>query len=300
MKEVSAILIADTHLTLRQPVCRLDDFRATLTRKLQWLKNLQKEYDCPIFHGGDLFDHWKTSPELLTFALDNLPDRIVGIAGQHDVEAHSISNMERSGIGVLAAADKIHLLAEDEILCEAKSYIEGFSWGVPLQGATNIGSSNVAIIHKLVYQGKEPFPGAEKVGGLAKNIIKQMPNFKLILSGDCHQTCVEQVGKQLLVNPGSFYRSSASQVDFKPSVFLWHSEDNTVTQVFVPISDGVISREHLVKIEERDERIEAFISKLKPIGKDEGATVNFKQNLRSYMAKNSVQKEIQDIVWETL
>ena len=62
------------------------------------------------------------------------------------------------------------------------------------------------------------------------------------------------------MNPGSIYRMEASQENHKPRVYLWYAETNTVEPVYIPIESGVISREHLETKEERDIRINAFIS----------------------------------------
>lgn len=299
MKRVDAILFSDVHLRDASPICRLDNFMETQTRKLKWLSNLQEKYNVPILCGGDLFNYHKPSPWLLAYALRNLPSGIVCIPGQHDLPAHSLENIERSGIQVLSDAGKIRMLLADSDYDDKAIAYYGFPWGTPLTGAeTGVGElRNVALLHYGVYESKPHYPGAENSGGTAKSVIKKMPGFDLIVSGDNHLTFTCEHNDQLLVNPGSFMRTTAAQADHKPCVFLWHSKDNTVTQVFVPIEQDVISRDHIDRVEERDERLESFISKL---NHDTELTISFRENMRNHLANNKVSKSISDIIWSTL
>lgn len=298
-----AILCSDIHLRLDTPECRTDDFLSAQTAKLKFLSDLQKEHNCPILCSGDLFHHWKPSPELLSYALENLPDGIVAIPGQHDLEAHNLKNIKRSGIYALAAAGKIKLLSPDKRLDNRFDYgreIQGFPWGVDLthcKGTEYNKKSAVALVHKLVYQGKPPFPGAENIGRTGKAILKQMEGFDLVLSGDNHQCFTEAYGDQLLVNPGSFMRTTAAQADHEPCVFLWYAESNEVEQVFLLINKDAVSREHIEVKEERDERIEAFVSKLEG-GVEVG--VSYEDNMKRFLAKNNISKPVEILIYEAM
>ena len=297
MKNVSAILCSDLHIRETTPECRIDDFMETQTRKYKWLHELQEKYNVPILVAGDLFNYWKPSPWLLGWALRNLPNGIISTPGQHDLPAHNLDNIEKSGINVLSDALKIVLLNENEF--DNDFLVFGFPWGTKLTGAKTkvYNAPHIALIHYGVYQNKPHYPGAENIGGTAKSIIKRMPGFNLIVSGDNHLTFTERVGNSLLVNPGSFTRQTAAQIDHKPCIFLWGAETNEVDQVFVPIEKNVISREHIDKVEIRDERLEAFVSRLDT---KIDISISFKQNLKEHIAKNKISKNIQDIIWGCL
>jgi DNA repair exonuclease SbcCD nuclease subunit len=308
MKQPDAILCTDLHIRETTPECRLDDFMKTQTRKHKWLRELQEKHNAPILVAGDVFNYWKPSPWLLSWTLRNLSDGIIAIPGQHDLPAHNLENIEKSGIQVLYDAGKIRLLTEPSVwplhlnglhpnYKGINSGICGFPWGTEIGGISPLYDYMLAIIHYGVYQRTPHYPGAENTGGTARSIIKKMPGFNLIVSGDNHLTFTERTREQLLVNPGSFMRTTAAQADHKPCVFLWYAEANTVEQVFVPIEDGVISREHIDKVEERDERLEAFISKL---DHNIEITISFQENMRNYLAKNKISKSVSDIIWESM
>lgn len=303
MKNVSAILCSDIHLRETTPECRTDNFMEAQARKLNWLKALQEKYNVPILCGGDLFTHWKPSPFLLAWAFRNLPDGIISIPGQHDLPAHNLDNIDRSGIQVLADAGKIKLITDSEYAYTVgklhdKFYCGGFPWGCELTSIeSNMLGAYVALIHYGVYESKPHYPGAENSGGTAKSVIKKMPGFDLIVSGDNHLTFTCEHNDQILVNPGSFMRTTAAQADHKPCVFLWDAETNTVEKVFIPIENGVVSREHIDVGTERDERLEAFVSRL---DHNIELGISFRTNLRNYIAKNSISKEVTNLIWGSL
>lgn len=298
MKNVSAIICSDIHLRDSSPICRTDDFIETQTRKLKWLSDLQEKYNVPILCGGDLFNYWKPSPWLLGYALRNLPNNIVVVPGQHDLPAHNLDNIDKSGIQVLADAGKIKLIVnpEKDYFTIGKHEVVGFPWGASWKMACD--GPKIAIIHYGVYESKPHYPGAEVSGGSAKYVLnKLLDDYDLVISGDNHLSFTYTSGKRTLVNPGSFMRTSASQIDHQPSVYLWDEKTNLVERVYVPIEKGVISREHIEELQERDERLEAFVSQLKPTTE---LTVNFRKNLQSHISLNKVSKKVSDLIWGSL
>lgn len=298
-KKILAIFASDIHLKESQPECRTDDFIEAQTKKLLWLKDMQVIHDCPVLVAGDLFDKWKPSPWLLGYALRNLPDDLIVIPGQHDLPAHSLEQIEKSGVEVLASAGAIDLLEPARTLIHKTPNftVVGFPWGVDLENTTRNGKFKIALVHKLIYKAKEPpFPGAEEVGSTAKTLAKKMSGYDIIVTGDNHQTIFEQYGETTVVNCGSFMRTTAKQIDHEPSVFALY-DDFIVRQIRVPCAKGVISREHLDKAKDKDDRISAFAERLSErveIG------LSFHDNLKKYIAKNKISKSVQSIIWKVV
>ena len=106
-KKPSAILTSDFHLREDTPVCRTDNFWETQWKKVQWVKDLQREYDCPVLHAGDLFHAWKASPYLLRETMKHLPNNFWTIFGQHDLPQHSLELKNKSGVSALEEAGKL-------------------------------------------------------------------------------------------------------------------------------------------------------------------------------------------------
>lgn len=296
------IFTADWHIRDSTPESRTDDFVSAMTTKLQYIKELQEEHECPVLIAGDVFDHWKPSPKLISYALENMPDNVYAIPGNHDLPAHSLENVHKSGIHALSSAYTVDMLTTGHGLIRkfkvSSGYnvaIHGFPYGVTLENITpDDRIFQIAVVHKFIYDSTEPFPGASEVGCSAKNLIKQLNNFDIIITGDNHQTFTRALGDTVLVNPGSLMRSSAIQINHKPCVFLWYAETQTIKQVQLPINKSVISRDHLESAQENLSRRNAFIEKL-----DTKIEISnsFESNMKSMIAKNNTPVSIQSKIW---
>jgi DNA repair exonuclease SbcCD nuclease subunit len=286
-KQPTAILTGDWHLRDDQPTCRTDDFQSAQWNKVMQIVELQDTYDCPVWHSGDLFHHWKPSPYLLACALEYLPANFHTIYGNHDLPAHNIDLAYKCGINVLAKAERLTVM-------------EGTHWGQEPKSIQSIYLDEVhwlpktrpfLVYHVMTFQGKKPWPGCTDPKSSA--LLKKYPQYDLILTGHNHQTFVEEYEGRLLVNPGSLTRQEADKEDHKPCVFLYYAETNTVEQVFLPFEDNVISREHLDKKEERDGRINAFVSRLDT---GWGGALSFEDNLTKMMQENKIRESVKEII----
>lgn len=285
MKKPDLILTSDWHLRETKPVARTDDFENEQWRKLVWIGDLSEEWKCPVICGGDLFHHWKPSPELLTKTIMHLPRRFATIYGNHDLPEHSLAQALQSGVHTLFVGQHLDIPNN------------GVHWGLtPSNYSYMMSGRSVLVWHVLTYQGKDlPFPGCKALS--AKQILKKYPEYDLILTGDNHKTFVEEYEGRLLVNPGSIFRMTAAQIDHKPCVFLWYAQTNTVKQVFIPIAKDVISREHIDEKEIIEKRIDAFISSL---DNDFEAAMDFETNLQMFFDQNNVRGKIKQIILNSL
>jgi len=278
-RKPDAVLCSDLHLREDTPTCRTDDYQTAQWKKLAFIRHLQQEYDCIVIHGGDLFHHWKPSPQLLSMAIMNLPAKFHTIYGQHDLPQHNFELRHKSGIHTLETDSTLTVLDECHFGQE------------PKDGSFSETGLAVLVWHKMVWQGEKLWP--DQVDPSAKRLLKQYPDYSLIVTGDNHKPFVEEYEGRLLVNPGSMMRMTADQIDHKPRVYLWYAEDNTVQPVYLPIESGVITREHITRTEERNDRIDAFISKLDT---EWEASVSFEENLERFAKSNNVRQSVMDII----
>ena len=238
-KRPDLILTSDFHLREDTPTCWTGDFQMEQWDSVKFVNDLQQRYTCPVVHAGDLFHHWKPSPWLLSTTMEHLPKEFYSIFGQHDLPQHNMNLDYKSGMFTLAIAEKIHILP-------------GAHWGDPIDNILDkymqeekklsFPKRKILVWHHLTYQAK-PFPGASD--GMAGGILRKYPQFDLIVTGDNHQSFVEEYEGRILVNPGSLTRQKADQMDFRPRVYLWYADTNRVKPVYIPIADGVITREHI-------------------------------------------------------
>jgi len=277
--KASAILTADWHLREDTPTAFTGNFQLEQWGVVTFIANLQQQYNCIVYHAGDLFNNWKPSPWLITMAMRHLPDNFYTIYGNHDLPQHNLELADKCGINVLQEAGKLTVL-------------NGIHWGqIPPENS----SAKMIMWHVMTYQGKKPWPGC--TDPMAASLLRKYPQHDLILTGHNHKTFVEEHEGRVLVNPGGITRQSADQIDFKPRVFLWYAETNTVEPVYLPYTEGAISREHIDVIEQRDARIDAFISKL---NSEWDVSLSFEDNIEAFCQANNVREPIKEIIYKAL
>lgn len=285
-KKPSLILTSDWHLREDTPICFTGDFQKEQWEAVEYVKGIQLQWECPVIHAGDLFHHWKPSPALLSQAMWFLPQNFKTIYGQHDLPAHNWNLREKSGLHTLKVAGVLNILP-------------GCHYGQEptdptIRACEFTKQKNILVWHHLTYINK-PYP--EATGGMAEGILRKYPQFSLICTGDNHQSFSTEYQGRLLVNPGNLTRQTADQADYQPRVALWYAETNTIEWVNIPIQQGVISREHLDRKEERDQRIDAFISKL---SNEYEIGLSFEQNLNTFFEKNNIKDTVKELIFKAI
>jgi DNA repair exonuclease SbcCD nuclease subunit len=289
-RKADAILTGDWHLREDTPVAFQGDFQEEQWTSVDFIADLQRAHGCVVIHTGDLFNHWKPSPYLLTQAMRHLPHKFYTVYGNHDLPQHNLELADKCGINVLAQANYLDVL-------------RGTHWGqIPedisisvTEGWTASCNRHILVWHVMTYQGKKPWPGC--TDPTAASLLRKYPMYDLIATGHNHKTFVEEYEGRLLVNPGGITRQSADQMDTIPCVFLWYADTNTVERVDLPYTEGAISREHIEVVEERDARIDAFISKLNT---DFDTTLSFEDNLEAFFQMNNVKSSIKNIIYKSI
>lgn len=284
-KKVDLILCADLHLRDDQPVCRTDDYMKAQDSKVNFLLGLQRKYGCPILCAGDLFEKAKSSKSLEIKLMNLFSDEgeFVIVPGNHDLPNHNIKNINDSSIGILSAEGSISILLNElNTLCRHNILMD-------YQGRS------IGMIHSLIHKDNPIKSDGKIISKKAIKILKDNPECDLILSGDNHQTFIEKYKGRLLVNPGSMMRMKADQEDHKPCVFLYSAENNEVEQVFFPIEENVISREHINIRKKDNERMKSLVERMND---DYKLLLNFEKNLEAYFKINRTRKSVHNIVWE--
>jgi len=281
----SAIFCGDIHLRDKKPIARTDDYFSAMWEKFMFIDALGIKYDCPILCSGDFYDKWKASPELLSSTIEAINANWYSIYGDHDLASHSLKLKHKSGLTTLAKAGKITIIKGGHDTAKSKDTLSKKAKPIEIEG------KKILLWHILTWHKELPYPGCEVSN--AKQLLKKYPQYDVILTGDNHLPFVVKHKGRLLVNPGSMMRNKADQINYKPAVWLYYAESNEVEPVYLPIEKGVISREHIEVEKERNERIDAFVSKLKT---DFKLTMNFKQNLIRFFNKNKTKKKVKKII----
>lgn len=292
-KKPDAILTADWHLRDDQPVARLDNYWDAQASKMHFIKLLQRQFHCPVIVAGDIFNKPKPGEHLLRWVIENIPDRVVCIPGNHDQINHNMALYDRSGLAVLEAAGKVTVMhSGKEIIGMAG--IKGFAYGEVLNPVTAM----IVMIHEMTFDANfRGFPGIE--GYTPDQLREIFPDAKLILTGHNHMTLFDNASEPLVLNPGPMMRMTADKIGYEPAVWLWFAKDNSVKRVPIPIQSGieVLTRAHIDEPEERDARMEVFVDRLR---NDVEIGMSFKNNLTAYIKKNKIDSPVEKAVWEAV
>jgi len=278
--EPNFILTGDWHLRESVPTCRTDDFWEAQWDKVKQVKALQEKYRCPVWHSGDLFDHWKPSPYLLSTTMTHLPEQFYTVYGNHDLPQHNWDMRDRCGIRTLEISGHLKTLS-------------GVHWGQ--QPKLNNSEFPIFVWHVMTWTGNPPWPGCTDLDGMS--ILEKYPDYRLILTGHNHKTFTVHHNGRILINPGSLTRQTADQIDHQPAVYLYDSVHNIVRPHYLDVTENVISRIHLDEVKERDDRIDAFVERL---SKEWATGFSFEDNLNQFAQANNIRKSVMDIVWRAL
>lgn len=298
MKEI-AILTADIHITNSQPPARKDDYKTALINKLRLIRNIAMEKGIPVLDAGDVFDKARPSPEVISMALENLPNPFITIAGNHDLAYHTNDLFNETALYSLTKANiGIKVLKPYETIVYGDMTITGFPYGFydvsKIDESKLTGKINIALIHIMTYQGEKPYPQCKDKS--ASELAELFNKFDLVVSGHNHQCFTAKMGKTTLLNPGSLMRSNAVQCDYIPKI--WYlMEDGSLEYEEIEVDSSVISREHLVDKEETNERIEAYVEILNKI---DGVSFSFENNLDKYIKENNIEIEVENKIKEKM
>ncbi len=294
-----AILTGDWHLRDTTPTCRTDVYWVAQEKKLRFICDMAMRYSIPILHSGDIFDNAKSSPFLEAWLIRHLRHNggvnLIAIAGNHDLPNHSMQMITKSSVGVLEASGVVslrHSIYKEQPKISGR-IISRFHWDLKIS-QSEATPTDIALYHFFVTEDATTIPNIESERGI--DLLKRL-NYSLIVTGHNHQAFVVKYEGRLLVNPGSIMRMNADQADFQPRVYLWYADDNRVEAVHLPIEKDVVSREHLAKKEERDRRLDAFVSHLRD-GYEVG--LSFEKNVDAFFAANRTRKAVKDIVMEVM
>lgn len=301
-KKFDLILGADFHLRDEIPKCReREEYLAAQERKLKFIRDLCTEHNATLLVAGDVFDDWKPSPWLISLALRYLPKGTIVVPGQHDLPAHNLAEIAKTGLQTLAEAGAVKVLAGGlrhvlGDLTASWGAVYGWAFGEEAQNPPKTGERmKILLWHRLICAGKQPWPGAEAETMPAMR--RNLDGYDLIVTGDNHQqfTSGERVW---LVNPGSLCRMSSDQADHEPAVFGW-CKDGSVTRITLPIEKGVVkaTTSNTKAKESRDARMSAYILRAKKTFEDR---LNFEKNLEKHFAQNTERDGVKTITWKAV
>lgn len=211
MKKV--IFVSDIHLSHNPPSLRHEepDWYEAMRRVLCELRMLQRRLDAIVLCAGDVFDAWNSPPELINFAIEQLP-KMYAIPGQHDLPYHNYEKIEQSAYWTLVEAGTITNI-EPGTYIETYGYkIHGFPYGFPLvPNEKKDDDIHIALVHSYCWiDGKSHGNASEKTN--LRNY--EISGYDFVAFGDNHIGFVS--GN--VINCGGLFRRTKADMNRNPFV----------------------------------------------------------------------------------
>lgn len=295
-KKFDLILGADFHLRDDVPACReRDEYLAAQERKLKFIHDLVLDNNATLLIAGDVFDNWKPSPWLISLAIRYLPQGTVVVPGQHDLPAHNLAEIGKTGLQTLQEAGAVNVLTgglRRVLGYPTASYgaVYGWAFGEEAQDPPKTDKGlKILLWHRLTCLRQQPWPEAGAV-----RADRERKDFDLVVTGDNHISFMENGW----VNPGSLLRMSVDQAEHKPAVYGWR-QDGVIIRIPLPIEKSVVkaTMSNAKAKESRDKRMESYI---KRAAAQYETKLSFTKNLEKHFAQNEERGSVKQITWKAV
>ena len=316
-KKEIAILCSDIHLSHRAPIARSAEpnWYEAMARTLNHLKVWSINLNVPIICAGDVFDKWDSCPELINWAIDNVP-KMYAVPGQHDLPHHRLDDIKQSAFYTLVKTGNIEVIPRQSkhgpmIITTPQNQdiaIVGFPWGESLseykdKSERRKNEVRLAVAHNYCWYNDFKFTGAEEdyEEHEALALVNELRGFDVALFGDNHKSFThnpEQKETPIICNPGSLMLRNINQKKTKATFGLLYSDGSVVIKKFPTKDDKWTSmEEEITLVEEALKIAKPFIRELYALGED---VYDFRTAVEKYCKKNVVDKTVASLLSEIL
>ena len=288
------IITADWHIRATKPRCRKDEnWMETQRKALNQIFEIANAKQCDVFVVGDIFhSNSDTNFECINMVQD-FADRLEKecdsllciIAGNHDLLYHSSENLNKSAIGILFNSQSI---------IPINKYYQGkYSLSASNFDEEDDHDAEIVFKHTLTLPIKNPMFESET----PETLVEKFPNAKWIFTGDYHKAFDVKVNGCHVINPGCLIRQVSDMKDYQCGVYYVDTEEEIVE--FIPIIDNeeLVDDSYITIQNEREERIDNFVSKLKD---SKHLTLNFIENVENAIIENKISHELKNKINELL
>ena len=283
------IACADLHLRQDKPRCRQDENWIEFQEyELNLIAKYANENNCPIFIAGDLFNKPIVSEEIINIFIDfckKVNNGVYAIAGNHDLLYHSMKYLNKSSIGILfnmaSISDKFRTFEDTDV-----SYA---NFGENIHEK----SKEVLIIHQLTFPdiNKIP-PNTEALS--AEELLTMYLDYRYIITGDCHISFVYSKDDRFVINPGHIDIQKNNELT-TPCIYFVDTETQNIEKIELQEEYNLITDEYIRNEEEREEKIQAFVEKLRV---HDDFSLSFEDNIEQEIELN--RKQLDDKVIEII
>lgn len=296
---VIAILISDIHLSHVAPVARSaePDWYVAMARPLRQVKKLAEKHECPVLCAGDIFDNWRSPPELINFAISELPV-VFAIPGQHDLPMHRYEDMKKSAYWTLVEVGIIEDVGKGFYGDKQGIGLFGFPWGHKVKWEEDDLSPDVvrlALIHRYLWT-KEigGYPGAPADQNVAA-LEDRLAGYDVAVFGDNHLPFQAKSGDCIVVNCGCLIPRKSDERKLEPSAWLLMDDGRVKRHKLDTSEDRWLEPDEAEAKERENPGLDDFVAGLEELEADR---LDFRDDLLRY-AEN-VRPEVKQVIMEVI
>jgi DNA repair protein SbcD/Mre11 len=310
------VLLSDSHLTVLQPIGRLDNYPETLTNKFLYVCNWAFDMfgkRAIILQAGDFSDvcrSWNLLSHLITVLaplaemFDSPP--IYTIFGQHDTYMYSEKTRDKTVLGILDLSSYVRILSANPVYFlfnDRHVAVYGASIGEKVPKVKDKKDLNILVIHRMIgmtaaYKGQNDFD-------YAPSFLAKHKDYDVILTGDLHRKFLYTKDGRTILNSGPLGRSNVSDEIYshKPGFFVYYPNTNEFSYEIIPHkkAEEVLSREHIDRKKEVKTKVDNFIQFISRIRNDRNSrygSVQFLDILMDYLVKESIEEDVVNLITE--
>lgn len=299
-----AILCSDLHFSHRAPVARSaePDWYAAMERQWLQIRAEAEEENIPVVIAGDIFDTYRSPPELVNFVIRLFRGLdVIAIPGQHDLPNHVYADLHRSSYGTLIEAGVIENIGWGDWKTLRDVVLFGFPWGcniLPVPNSFEVsGRVHLAVIHKYIWTNeKNCYPGAPPEQNLAV-LKKQLMGYDAAVIGDNHKGFHTQVGSCVVLNCGGFMARKSDERSYKPGFGILYSDGTIDRMHFDTSKDKWIDPGDMATLIEDPSDLTQLIEEFEQLG---AGSLDFAEVLIHTMEKNNTPDDVRLAVAKAL
>ena len=292
MKYFKGIITADWHLSQTRPRCRIDkDWIETQRNIINQVYEYAKKFKVDVFIVGDIFhSNSDTSFEVIKIVQDFAKElkkiglKLYVIFGNHDLLFHSVKNVDKSAVGILINSENVYFAGDYSDEVGAGHFDE------------KIENKRIVFKHILCFESKEDIP-FNVDGVTAQELLDEYDNAKYICLGDNHHSFIYENKGRKVINSGCLMRRNSNFKDYKPIIVYVNEEEEICKSYPIIDNEDLIDDSYILQENQRNERIESFVDKLK---KTKGVSLDFLDNVQNEMKHNNFEPELKEVVEELL
>jgi hypothetical protein len=267
-----------------------------MKRQFDEVAALAKRNACPIIAAGDIWDKYNQTPEIVNWAILNLP-KMYAIPGQHDLPNHVLADVDKSAYWTLVEAGVLMHLDGPQTLGKGL-VVYPFPWNAPITPLVDPDPNNthLAVIHRYIWRDhKTSYPGADenkKVGGYAE----MLAGYDAAVFGDNHIGFTTFINTCEVMNCGTFFIRKSDEVAYRPQVGLLYN-DGSISTHYLDVSQDVYLDGAVKKAADLETGRDAkeFLNELRSLGSD---SISFREALNRKMENLGTDDAVRRFVLE--